>query len=58
MHAVLGLKEPQELGVVLPHEHMLLNFDSAVTKPDYGKETLASLSLDDVKNLGMIRYFP
>ena len=54
---VLGVKEPNELGVVLPHEHMLLNFDGAVMKPEYGPDNLAELSFD-LKNLGKIRQFP
>ena len=43
--------------MVLPHEHMLLNFEGAVRKPEYGPDNMADLSLE-VKNLGKIRQFP
>ena len=57
-HAVLGVKEPEELGVVLPHEHVLLNFEGAVKKPEYGEDgDMAKLSFE-MKNLGKIRQFP
>ena len=57
-HAVLGPMEPGQLGVTLPHEHLLLDFTGAVTDPDYvSPDQLAGLKLE-IQNLGKIRQFP
>ena len=53
-----GAVDPQSLGVVLPHEHMLLDFRLAYTPPEYGvQKDLSNLSVE-LKNLGKIRHFP
>ena len=63
-HAVLGPMEPGQLGVTLPHEHLLLDFTGATMGPGYGSSSggcsadeLAGLKLE-IENLGKIRQFP
>ena len=56
---VLGPKDPSELGVTLPHEHLLLDFTAATSDPVYcSADTVASLKVDVLENLGKIRQFP
>ena len=57
---VLGLVSPDELGVVLPHEHLLLDFGNAWTPkpPEYGDTgDIKDLPLT-IENLGAIRQYP
>ena len=63
-HAVLGPMEPGQLGVTLPHEHLLLDYTGATMGPGYGSSSggcsadeLAGLKLE-IENLGKIRQFP
>ena len=50
--------EPGQLGVTLPHEHLLLDFTDATMDPGYCRaEELAMLKLE-MQNLGKIRQFP
>lgn len=53
-----GEVSAQELGVVLPHEHMLLDFQAALKPAEYGLETDLTNLTFDLKNLGKIRHFP
>ena len=60
--AVAGSTEPAELGVTLPHEHLLLDFTGATQGPGYGSggcsaDELVGLKLE-IGNLGKIRQFP
>ena len=48
---VLGPVEPSSLGVILPHEHFLVDFRQAVVKPERDLELV-------MENLGVIRRFP
>jgi len=55
---VNGVAEADSLGPVLPHEHLLLNFQEAFTPAEYGQDkNLKDLSFE-LKNLGKIRHFP
>ncbi|CAI8030938.1 Phosphotriesterase-related protein [Geodia barretti] len=55
---VLGPMEPGQLGVTLPHEHLLLDFTDATMDPGYCRaDELAMLKLE-MQNLGKIRQFP
>lgn len=53
-----GAIGPVELGVVLPHEHMLLDFQKALQPPEYGTPTDLSDLTFELRNLGKIRQFP
>ncbi len=56
--SVNGVSEATELGPVLPHEHLLLDFQTAFTEPEYGlNKDLKDLTFER-KNLGKIRHFP
>ena len=58
MFSVLGLISPDELGVVLPHEHLLLDFRLALRDPEYdGYSSLTDLEFK-LENLGKIRQYP
>ncbi len=56
---VLGpIDDPQSLGVVLPHEQLLLDLSFLFKEPEYGVEKdIADLTFE-LKNLGKIRHFP
>ena len=54
LHVVTGLCEAGDLGVVLPHEHMLLNFQGASTPAEYGLDRELSDLTFELKNLGKI----
>ena len=58
LHVATGPCEARDLGVVLPHEHMLLNFQGATTPAEYGVERGLSDLTFELKNLGKIRHFP
>lgn len=50
--------EPSELGVTLPHEHLLLDFTGAMCDPRYCSfDEVAGLKLE-IQNLGKIRQYP
>ena len=53
---MLGPVEPAELGVTLPHEHLLLDFTAAKRDPCYCSD-IAGLEFK-IENLGKIRQFP
>ena len=55
--AVLGPMDPSELGQTLTHEHLVLDFRQAATKPEYGPDNLTDLEMK-MENLGKIRHFP
>ena len=55
--AVLGPVPPAELGVTLPHEHLLLDFTVACMPPTYGSHSLTDADLI-LTNLGKIRQYP
>ena len=55
--AVLGPVGPDELGLTLTHEHLLLDFRAALKKPDYGSDCLSDLQLK-MEHLGKIRQYP
>lgn len=57
MLPVLGPVDPSDLGLTLTHEHLLLKFEAALQKPEYGPDNLADLALK-MENLGKIRHFP
>lgn len=53
-----GPIEPDSLGAVMTHEHLLMDFKEALTEAKYGINTnLADLTFE-LKNLGKIRQFP
>jgi len=54
---VTGLIDPDNLGVTLTHEHILLDFSTALLKPDFGDECLENLDIK-MENLGKIRHYP
>lgn len=54
---MLGTVSPQELGVTLPHEHLLLDFTVATMPPTYGCCDLANTEIV-MQNLGKIRQYP
>ena len=55
---VLGPMDPSDLGVTLPHEHLLLDFTVALMDPEYCRANdLIDLELK-MENLGKIRQFP
>ena len=57
-YIVAGPVEPSQLGVTLPHEHILLDFTGAIMDPGYcSPDELSGLKLT-MKNLGKIRQFP
>ena len=49
--------EPRELGVTLPHEHLLLDFTGAKRHPRYCPDDISELEFK-IGNLGKIRQFP
>ena len=54
---VLGPESPDKLGVVLPHEHLLLDFRKAKIRPQYlPQDAIRDLSLE-MNNLGKIRQY-
>lgn len=53
-----GAIDPKDLGVVLPHEHMLLDFQFAAKEAEYGTQKNLSDLTFELKNLGKIRQFP
>ena len=53
-----GTLDPCDLGVVLPHEHMLLDFRKAQQDAEYGMQTDLSDLTFKLENLGKIRQFP
>ena len=54
----LGPVFPGDLGVTLSHEHLLLDFSSALKScTEYGNDDLSDLDFT-VKNLGKIRRYP
>ena len=56
--AVLGPRQPSELGVTLTHEHLLLDYTVGITQPRYcSAEQVRGLKME-MKNLGKIRQFP
>ena len=57
--AVLGVVPPAELGCVLPHEHVLLDFTDSRVSPAFGccDADMRDLELT-MENLGVIRQFP
>ena len=55
--AVLGPVDPSEVGVVLPHEHLFINFSGAATVPAFGADSVADLSFS-LENYGKILQFP
>ena len=57
MLPVLGPVDPGDLGITLTHEHLLLEYGTALMKPQYGPDDLADLELK-MENLGKIRQFP
>ena len=53
-----GVEEASDLGSVLPHEHLLLDFQKAFKEAEYGmNKDLKDLTFE-LKNLGKIRQFP
>ena len=54
---VLGARLPEELGITLPHEHLLLDFTKAMRKPEYNPCCMENLQFT-MRNLGKIRQFP
>ena len=48
---------PTELGVTLPHEHLLLDMTACITPVTYGNLPLTDLDLV-LHNMGKIRRFP
>lgn len=60
MCVVCGLKEPDELGVVLPHEQPMCDLRRLFKKlePGFGSgEDLADINLQ-MSNLGKVRQYP
>lgn len=54
---MLGPISPEVLGIVLPHEHLLLDFKAAHRCTEYGNEDLTDLPFA-VENMGKIRQYP
>lgn len=52
---VLGVVSPDNLGVTLPHEHLLVDFRIGILPPPPGRDGDLPFSL---RNLGYIRRFP
>lgn len=57
VQTVLGVKLPEELGITLPHEHLLLDFTKALRNPEYVTDCMGDLQFT-MRNLGRIRQFP
>lgn len=57
IHSVLGPVAPEELGAILPHEHLLVDMRSILKPADYTKQLLTELDLV-MHNLGKIRQYP
>ena len=58
-HAVLGRVPPSDLGVVLPHEHILVDFSKGLVPHPLLRDGRAPLDLPiTMDNLGFIRRFP
>ena len=55
--AVLGPVPPDELGVTLPHEHLLVDMTAIMIPPNYGSQPMTDLELA-LHNMGKIRQFP
>lgn len=56
---MLGPVSPDVIGIVLPHEHLLLDFGQAWSPkpPEYGSDDIRDLPLT-IENLGAIRQYP
>ena len=54
---VLGLIEPNQLGVTLTHEHLCIDYAKAFFQPWAGDEDKIENDFQ-LKNLGWIRQFP
>ncbi len=55
---VLGPVDPQDLGVVLPHEHLFLQLDNWFVSPQTEEERIFSHSPITMENLAAVRYRP
>ena len=55
--AVLGPVSPDSLGVILPHEHLLVDMTAFITQPNYGP-SLTDLEMTSLSNMGKIRQYP
>ncbi|MBI2869980.1 MAG: phosphotriesterase-related protein [Chloroflexi bacterium] len=52
---VLGPVDPQDLGVVLPHEHLLFDFSVTFSEPDAASEKLLAYQPITLENVGWLR---
>ena len=56
VHSVLGPVAPEELGITLTHEHLLIQYTKSFTMPGYISD-ISDLELK-MENLGRIRQYP
>lgn len=56
IQTVLGLIEPENVGVTLPHEHFLINASCFFKVPDQANEKALALQPVSLENLGWVRY--
>lgn len=58
VQTVLGLINPEELGVTLPHEHFLIDTSTWFKKPITNTEKRLAYQPVSLENLGWVRYHP
>ena len=54
---VLGPVDPESLGVVLPHEHLLVDMRYFLMPPEYGPNDMRDKKIS-METLGKIRQYP
>ena len=58
VQTVLGVIDPEDLGVTLPHEHFLIDMSVWFQEPPAASEKLYAHQTVSLENLGWIRYHP
>lgn len=58
VQTVLGIIDAEDLGVTLPHEHLLIDMSVWFKEPDASSEKLLAYQPVSLENLGWIRYRP
>lgn len=56
VQTVLGLLEPSQLGVTLPHEHLLIDFTCMFREPEDPEGKRLSREVLSLENVGWVRY--
>ncbi len=58
VQTVLGLVQPEDLGITQPHEHLLCDASFAFVEPTASSEKLLAYQPVSLENLGWVRYHP